>query len=279
MAKSDTTQPDKACYYCGAYATSLEHVPPRGLFPELKDMRFDFRKDLITVPSCDKHNAKKTRDDEYLLIALAGYVGNNAVGYLHTKTKVARALKRKPSFIHEVVKDAKELMVELKDGKPYPVYWGTIDEGRLSRCLEPIARGLYFYEFQRRFIGTCVSLPGFLRYPSNLTMKLSELAKLQFEEETKSIQWKGSNPEVFKYKFGPRDPSGLIALRVVFYDGAEVGFGMQPEGVEVPFDLGLFLAQKGMNMTFHVGDKTIEIDNNTPIDEALPFGVKVISSE
>ena len=53
------------CYYCGEPAMSEEHVPPKCLFPEQKDTGKDYRKNLITVPSCDKHNAGKSCDDEF----------------------------------------------------------------------------------------------------------------------------------------------------------------------------------------------------------------------
>lgn len=52
------------CYMCDLSATSVEHVPPKCMFPEFKDAKVDLRRKLITVPSCDDHNAKKSRDDE-----------------------------------------------------------------------------------------------------------------------------------------------------------------------------------------------------------------------
>ncbi|MDC5072991.1 hypothetical protein NRA08_18095, partial [Acinetobacter baumannii] len=64
------------CYMCDAEATTVEHVPPKCIFPESKDLSsadklLDFRKQLITVPSCDDHNGKKSKDDEYLFCMLA----------------------------------------------------------------------------------------------------------------------------------------------------------------------------------------------------------------
>lgn len=53
---------------CDQPATSREHVPPACLFPEEKDIRTSlFRNNLITVPSCDLHNSKKSTDDEFLM--------------------------------------------------------------------------------------------------------------------------------------------------------------------------------------------------------------------
>jgi hypothetical protein len=44
------------CYWCGKKATLMEHVPPKCLFPEEKDvmdiLNKSFRNNLITVPSC-----------------------------------------------------------------------------------------------------------------------------------------------------------------------------------------------------------------------------------
>lgn len=61
------------CYMCVSPATSREHVPPLCLFPESKDVGGkDYRRNLITVPSCDEHNSKKESDDEFLMVSLAG---------------------------------------------------------------------------------------------------------------------------------------------------------------------------------------------------------------
>jgi hypothetical protein len=61
------------CYFCGALATSKEHVPPRCLFPKAGDVvdGADYRKNLVTVASCDVHNMHKSKEDEYLRFILA----------------------------------------------------------------------------------------------------------------------------------------------------------------------------------------------------------------
>ena len=71
------------CYMCGNPAITKEHVPPKCLFPEKKDIGTDkYRLDLITVPSCEKHNNLKSDDDEFLMVSLAGILGNNSIGCL-----------------------------------------------------------------------------------------------------------------------------------------------------------------------------------------------------
>jgi hypothetical protein len=86
---------DELCYMCNEHAISKEHIPPKCLFPELKDIPDkNFRTNLITVPSCVNHNSKKSNDDEFLMVSLAGVIGNNSIGYRHHMGKVNRAIKR-----------------------------------------------------------------------------------------------------------------------------------------------------------------------------------------
>ena len=61
-----------SCYMCDQPSTSAEHVPPKCLFPEKKDLPegVDLRKQLITVPACYVHNTRKSKNDEYLLFCL-----------------------------------------------------------------------------------------------------------------------------------------------------------------------------------------------------------------
>src|SRR6185312_15429445 len=113
---------EKICYKCGKAATSREHVPPICLFPEKKDLYgIDFRQNLITVPSCDEHNAKKSSDDEFLLSVIASVVGNNGVGYIHTQTKVKRIFTRKgQGYINKVAKNLKTETITLNSGIELP---------------------------------------------------------------------------------------------------------------------------------------------------------------
>ena len=61
------------CYMCYAPATGREHFPPRCIFPEDRK----YRANLIKVPSCDEHNSKKSKCDEYLKFVLTAVGGMN----------------------------------------------------------------------------------------------------------------------------------------------------------------------------------------------------------
>src|SRR5947208_269514 len=62
------------CVYCGKVGPiTMDHVPPRLLFPDPKPA-------LITVPSCFKCNSSASKDDEYfrLVVCIREDVGCQA---------------------------------------------------------------------------------------------------------------------------------------------------------------------------------------------------------
>lgn len=223
----------------------------------------DLRKDLITVPSCDAHNAQKTTDDEFLLICLAGNVQNNVIGYVQTKTKVARALSRKrKDFMNEVIRNAEQLVIKSDDGTEFPVYKGAPNHQRLWDCFEHIAYGLYFHTQGSVFKGECRTLIGFLHYHEDYLNKVNELTLARFEEETKNVPWIGANQAVFKYKFAPVDDHGLVSMRMIFYGGTDVFTVFIPPDTNLPGDFAMALAKAGIETRFHVGDKVIVFNEN-----------------
>lgn len=101
-SKRDATQEEMkpeniaTCYMCAATATSREHAPPRCLFPEFKEVAVDLRKNLITVPSCDRHNSEKSKDDEFLRSVIVMMIGNNAFAEHVFMRKFLAAVRRAP---------------------------------------------------------------------------------------------------------------------------------------------------------------------------------------
>jgi len=251
----------QTCYMCHSKATSREHVPPLSLFPEKKDIYgLDFRNNLITVPSCDGHNLKRAKDDEYLMACLAGILGNNIIGIIQTRTKVKRALTRKERFsIHSLMKDPKELLIKTDEGEFIPILQGSPDFDRLINCFKHISCGLYYTEFKKIFEGECVIFLGFIKYNDINSEKIKLLCKKTFSFQEKNWRVKGTNPSVFKYQFGPTDNFGLIPLRMIFYEGAEVFASFKPENVKEPFVLTYELIQAGKKVT-------IELENNEIIE-------------
>ena len=136
------------CYFCGSAATSTEHVPPACLFPEKKDLDdgVDYRKNLITVPSCDEHNSQKSKDDEYIQLILVNGYFNNKAGQDHFNSKIVRAMSRRPALLAALYADADPVTV---DGAPTVAV--TIDRERFNRALERIVQGLCVKFFGERW--------------------------------------------------------------------------------------------------------------------------------
>lgn len=218
------------CYYCGRPANTAEHVPPKCIFPEAKDaFGENLRKDLITVPSCDEHNTAKSKDDEFLLASISAVVGNNGRAYIQTKTKLARACKRKDGLLKATVRNAKTASLVAPTGEVFSVLIGKPDLQRLERVLEHVARGLFYHEERRPFRGRCIILPGFVTFPQDSKLeRIRQSAKLMFRLEGDSWQTRGSNPEVFHYQMGPLD-EGKTPMVMTFFRGAEVFVVFAPD--------------------------------------------------
>lgn len=212
------------CYWCGAPATSREHVPPKCLFPERKDFKDliqkDLRKNLITVPSCDAHNLRKSNDDEYLMICVASRTGNNVEAYLHAHTKVRRARERNPSIIDV----ESETIIETPNAQ-FPVQWVNVDTLRLSHSFEAIARALYFHEFGVQFEGQCQIVTRLFFHPDavqSTQFNIRACEMIELEKPSWKTETKGENPEIFTYQFSPEDPMKVRTLCLTFYEKTRV---------------------------------------------------------
>lgn len=241
---------------CDNDATSREHVPPLCLFPESKDTKgLNLRKELITVPSCDLHNSKKSDDDEFLMLSLSGLITNNPVGSFHQLTKANRALRRKnKDFIEkEILRKHKTFKVKKTDGKFRMISVGEPNVERLSDCFRHIAYGLYYAEFYEKFDGELRMLLEFIEYKDANMQTMKKFLKKRFEAEKElKRKIKGKNPLVFYYQFHEPDNFGLIGMRMVFYGAAEAYFSFMPKDVEEPFDLAMKLMQNDIRTTMTI---------------------------
>lgn len=119
----------------------MEHVPPKGLFPEPRPS------DLITVPSCEKHNKTYSKDDEYFiwLITTASPYSSDAIRVIHEK--VIKAFKRRPAYHRRIMSEIVDVDIVTEN----KLYLRTVkafryDERRVRRIVNKIVRGLYYYE-------------------------------------------------------------------------------------------------------------------------------------
>jgi hypothetical protein len=248
---------------CDYLATSREHVPPKCIFPELKDdpSGLDLRKDLITVPSCDHHNSSKSKDDEFLMVSLAGIIGNNSVGLRHKFTKVNRAIARTANrLLDNVFLKRKHFVVEFENNKFIEMIWGTPNYERLQKCFEHIARGLYFHRFGSRFHGRIKMVMGHLQQLDKHAATWTEFMRQRAEIDLEGRERFGSNPGVFYFQFTEPDEFGLIMVKLCFYEGIDIFTVFQPEGVTIHPNLAMMLINGGIKTYVKLEDKTYEFN-------------------
>lgn len=228
MTKSATEDAMTTCYACPKPPTTSEHVPPKCLFPERKDTPggIDLRRNLITIPSCDEHNMRKSGDDEYLMHILNSNLLSNEVAGEQVRTKIFRSIERRPALFQSIFKDKEPLLV--KDGRTGEVYEtveGTLDGNRLERVLAHIARGIYFHHYRKRWDCGLRVFPEFSAFPyeanaaeiNSNAMTVVACAELLFAK----VDCYGDNPDVFSYQFLETNEFKYI-LRLSFYEGTKV---------------------------------------------------------
>ncbi|WP_244442624.1 hypothetical protein [Azospirillum lipoferum] len=250
------------CYMCKSLSTSKEHVPPKCLFPEGKEFGEDFRKNLITVPSCDQHNSAKSSDDEFLMISLAGIIGNNSIGFRHKFSKVNRAIRRNSKILLEevFVGEKKIFAIECRNNSFIDCIWGTPNYERLSRCFDRIVRGIYLHHFGEKFFGETRVVLGYLSIKEPSARNFYHFIRDKSEIELRDKQNHGNNPDVFYYQISDRDQFGISLVRFCFYGGINIYASLKPDGTQLPMNLAVELMNKGIKTIFYLGDKKYEIN-------------------
>lgn len=217
----------KTCYMCEKEATSDEHVPPKCLFPEQKDIPkgFDFRRNLITVPSCDEHNSKKSKDDEYLLFLLLSAAQGNGDKQRHFDTKLLRALTRAPHVLETFLKDTRPILIQTENGEIDSATAFRVDMLRFENVVKHMAMGLHYNHHKRKWRG------GFRMF----TNGIFDMTSPHANEVNKTISKvastishafgaeaaHGENGNIFTYKLYS-EGEDRHALFMTFYEGFEI---------------------------------------------------------
>ncbi len=207
---------------CEKQATSVDHAPPRCIFPDAKDTGgIDYRKNLITVPSCDEHNLSRSKDDEFLLLVLSSSITSGDVGLQQFLTKVQRALTRRPLLGKTLtISDTPEMRFVYSTGQTVEAFEMRADVARLDRVFDSCARGIYFHHTKKPFVGMTRSFTPFMSYPEP---NVNEVIRESMEKARSLIDGLptlGANPDVFRYKFAEADGNAMLVL--TFYGGSDV---------------------------------------------------------
>ena len=212
----------KKCYMCDKDATTVEHVPPRCIFPELKDSNgIDYKKNLITVPSCEEHNNSKSTDDTYLRDILSMVGTSSSLGKLQFTKKTMKQASRRPALMNDMLAKSAPYEVSFDDGATkQPTFGIRVDDDRLQNSFECMARALYYHEKNEKFSGESINVFPLFLFNKELQEEREQLANvIDSVMKQNSILQKGGNPDIFYYQFY-ENSDGSIFIKMVFYGNA-----------------------------------------------------------
>jgi hypothetical protein len=205
---------------CASLASSKEHVPPICFFPEHKGLPpgKDYRKNLITVPSCDLHNSRKSEDDQYLLFVIASYYETNLVAQQHFSKNILPAIKERPMLIKIF---SREYFPVTVNGLPTIAY--KVDKNRFNNSIDHIARAIYFHHFRQKMLEP-ISIVQLAELSSGknedfLRNYLRQELKFKDFQMAPTLPKYGQNQEIFYYQVIEDKRNKKDILRLVFYEG------------------------------------------------------------
>lgn len=212
----------KVCYWCGLELTDetnkKEHVPPFGFFPK------GHRKNLITVPACEKHNTHFSLIDERFQVYIKA-LGTNQVATDNFKDKVVRGLNREQSkkFVESL--SNRSFYTEI-DGEQRLVI--EVDTEYKEIFVEKVIRGLYFFHNGKPANGKVLS---FSVQFNDSKEEYEELCDLLLNDPQTDYMTEGEcdNPEVFRYRYVNLKDHDTFLIVLNFYKGVEFIGWVLPE--------------------------------------------------
>lgn len=215
----------KTCYICGQEAKSKEHTPARCYFPE----KSEYRKNLITVPSCKTHNEDTSKDDEYVRNLIAMSLGTNAVAYKQFLEKTIEGFKKSIGLL----KATTGIKMNVSIGGA-PSYAFQIDRGRFDKTMRKTAYALFYNEYKQPWNRELIVATRNL-YTDKLQQDEFGALVADFERSFPQNKFDGKNPQVFKYRFGDTNSEDIHdkILRMIFYEGFHIWL-IPRTGTEAP---------------------------------------------
>jgi hypothetical protein len=122
------------CAYCGGPSVSRDHVPPKNLFPSDQS-------NLITVPSCEAHNAGWSDLDERFRNYVAMRVGSNTRTTSGLWNKMVRGVRRNPKLQDQIRRNS----VWHPDLNAFEI---KIESDAFKPMIDRITRGLYWHTYK-----------------------------------------------------------------------------------------------------------------------------------
>jgi hypothetical protein len=211
---------------CESLATTKEHAPPRCIFPKAKDTGGrDFRKNLIKVQSCKKHNTEKSKDDTYFLYCLAMNILSNSEAQNQFATKIMRDITRNKNLIERILKNHESVKIEnTETGDIENTIALKIENTRIREQLDSISRAIHFHHYKEKWLDEIHVFSTFI-FSDDIELN-SAVDKMDSmtNELFLNIDFYGENPEIFKYQVCDSKNLGVgeKMMRLHFYEGNRV---------------------------------------------------------
>jgi hypothetical protein len=209
---------------CDAPATSQEHAPPACLFPEQSSIGRDLRKNLITVPSCDLHNSKKSEDDEFLRATICLSAAGISPAATHNfQGNVLRGASRSPAKYSAFAPRANVLTPPEKSAF-------KTDRSRFDRCVEHIAKAICFHTYDIKWQQPIVVVSPQLQIAAKSGQLAAHTPSLGAIAATRdfltSEPVKCENAEIFLYRIKIHE--GTLGFAALFYEYFEIFAASSP---------------------------------------------------
>jgi hypothetical protein len=177
------------CTYCGKPAATVDHCPPKGLFPS------PLPSTLQTVPACLACNSEASKDEEYFrALLMLTEAGETPAGKQLREGKAGRAIERnglRQRIAANVQWEDVRTEVGVALGRQLVV---KPEYERIERVAIKIARGLFLRECGTRIPGDTGLYARFLVNHSLFDLVAKHLPHLRLGQ----FQW----PGIFDYKLG-----------------------------------------------------------------------------
>jgi hypothetical protein len=212
---------------CDELAVSGEHVPPKCIFPEQKDLPSgqDLRVNLLKVPSCKEHNNSKSSDDHYLLCVLAMNLPANEVAKDHFLSKIQRSILRDKELLSRYFpKKVDVVVVNEETGKSESSLALAIDDKKFDTSIDMLSRALYFSHFKKKYLEGVSVRPDFLLTMDDVgrNKEIHTMSKA-YDSFFQDKPFFGENPSVFKYQVYEADDDRCDSIfRLYFYGSGKI---------------------------------------------------------
>lgn len=198
-----------SCYYCGADSTTNEHVPPKSFFPESD------RINLITVPSCEKHNNDNSNDVEYVRNIISMHFSNNEKGLNHFQQKTFRSFQHSIGLFRTTLQNSTKIILGGQETLSF-----EINLDRYNNVFDAIGRALYFRDYNKIFEDEWIVHNYSLYTQDVIKTGLPDKAHIEINKMLDALPFENkstSNPTIFKYWLF--NDSGKSTYRLEFYEG------------------------------------------------------------